>query len=163
MSRIDRKSAEDTAKRERTKRVQVVVPADELAAIDEFRYQARMPSRSAAVRELLRRGLASLDDEADNWGSLVLAVIIFLGSNSQVLAIAEHEHLPEIAATALAQYLSRHEHGMEKIRDMIVDDIREAQQRQDKAHVLTLLHVLHHFLKSHPEVSPAQHPWSKLY
>jgi metal-responsive CopG/Arc/MetJ family transcriptional regulator len=66
MSRIDRKSAEDTAKRERTKRVQVVVPADELAAIDEFRYQARMPSRSAAVRELLRRGLASLDDEADN-------------------------------------------------------------------------------------------------
>jgi metal-responsive CopG/Arc/MetJ family transcriptional regulator len=64
MSRIDRKAAEDTAKRERTERVQVVLPADELAAIDEFRYQARMPSRSAAVRELLRRGLASLDDEA---------------------------------------------------------------------------------------------------
>jgi hypothetical protein len=44
-----------------------------------------------------------------------------------------------------------------------VDDIRQAQQRQDKAHVLTLLHALHHFLKSHPEVCPAQHPWSKLY
>jgi hypothetical protein len=52
---------------------------------------------------------------------------------------------------------------MEKIRDMIVDDIRLAQQRQDKAHVVTLLHVLHHFLKSHPEVCPPQHPWSKLY
>ena len=84
-------------------------------------------------------------------------------TEEQVLAIAEHEHLPEIAATALAQYLLKREHGMEKIRDMIVDDIRRAQQRQDKAHILTLLHVLHHFLKSHPEVCPSQHPWSKLY
>jgi hypothetical protein len=42
-----------------------------------------------------------------------------------------NEHLPEIAATALAQYLSKQERGMEKIRDMIVDDIRQAQQRQD--------------------------------
>jgi hypothetical protein len=83
-------------------------------------------------------------------------------TEEQVLAIAEHEHLPEIAATALAQYLSKEEHGMEKIRDMIVDDIRQAQQRQDKAHILTLLHVLHHFLKSHPEVCPSQHPWSEL-
>ena len=87
-------------------------------------------------------------------------------TEAQVLAIAEHEHLPEIAATALAQYLSKQERGMEKIRDMIVDDIRQAQQGQDnayKAHVVTLLHVLHHFLKSHPEVCPPQHPWSKLY
>jgi hypothetical protein len=83
-------------------------------------------------------------------------------TEEQVLAIAEHEHLPEIAATALAQYLLKREHGMEKIRDMIVDDIRRAQQRHDKPHTLTLLHVLHHFLKSHPEVCPPQHPWSQL-
>ena len=84
-------------------------------------------------------------------------------SEEQVIAIAEHEHLPEIAATALAQYLLKRERGMEKIRDMIVDDIRQAQRRQDKAHILTLLHVLHHFLKSHPEICPLQHPWSQLY
>jgi hypothetical protein len=67
--------------------------------------------------------------------------IAFSGlTETQVLAIAEHEHLPEIAATALAQYLSKQEHGIEKIRDMIVDDIRRAQQRQDKVHVVTLLH-----------------------
>jgi hypothetical protein len=77
-------------------------------------------------------------------------------TEEQVLAIAEH-------ATALAQYLSKQAHGMEKIRDMIVHDIRQAQQRQDKPHILTLLHVLHHFLKSHPEVCPPQHPWSQLY
>ena len=82
-------------------------------------------------------------------------------TEEEVLAIAEHEQLPEIAATALAQYLLKQKEGMEKIRDMIVDDIRQAQQRQDKEHILTLLHVLHHFLKSHPEVCPSRHPWSQ--
>jgi hypothetical protein len=76
-------------------------------------------------------------------------------SEEEVLAIAEHEHLPEMAAAALAQYLARQEHGMMKIRDMIVDDVRRAQQRGDKQHVQTLLHVLHHFLKTHPDARPA--------
>jgi hypothetical protein len=43
--------------RDRTERLQVMLSADEIAAIDNFRFQARMPSRAAAVRELLRRGL----------------------------------------------------------------------------------------------------------
>ncbi len=32
---------------------------DELRAVDDFRYKFRLPSRAAAVRELLKRGLAS--------------------------------------------------------------------------------------------------------
>jgi hypothetical protein len=32
---------------------------DELGALDDFRFKRRMPSRAAAVRELLKRGLAS--------------------------------------------------------------------------------------------------------
>ena len=84
-------------------------------------------------------------------------------SEEEVLAIAEHEHLPEIAAAALAQYVLSQEHGTEKVRDMIVDDIRQAQRNGDKQHVLTLLHVLHHFLKTHPEAEPDQHPWSKRH
>jgi hypothetical protein len=84
-------------------------------------------------------------------------------TEEEVLAIAEHEHLPEIAATALAHYLLSHEHGSEEIRDMIVDDIRQAQLRSGKAHVLTLLHVLHHFLKTHPEATPSRHPWSRRF
>jgi hypothetical protein len=75
-------------------------------------------------------------------------------SEEAVLAIAEHEHLPEIAATALAQYLLHQPHGPERIRDMIVADVRVAQARGDKAHVQTLLHVLHHFLRNHPEARP---------
>ena len=84
-------------------------------------------------------------------------------TEEEVLAIAEHEHLPEIAATAMAQYLLSLEHGSEKVRDMIVDDIRQAQHRGDREHTVTLLHVLHHFLKSHPEVRPSEHPWSKRF
>ena len=85
-------------------------------------------------------------------------------TEEEVLAIAEHEHLPEIAATALAAYLLSMEHGGEKVREMIYDDIRQAQFISgDKEHVVTLLHVLHHFLKTHPEARPSHHPWSKRF
>lgn len=77
-----------------------------------------------------------------------------------VLAIAEHEHIPEITAAALAKYLLSTAQGSAKVRDMIIDDIRRAQARGDRQHVLTLLHVLHHFLKEHPEAVPMHHPWS---
>jgi hypothetical protein len=84
-------------------------------------------------------------------------------TEQEVLAVAEHEHLPEVAATALAQYLLSHDQGSAVIRDMIVDDIRLAQSGGNKEHVLTLLHVLHHFLVTHPEARPAEHPWSSRY
>jgi hypothetical protein len=41
-------------------RLVVYLCSDEIAAIEDFRYRARMPSQAAAVRELLRRGLASV-------------------------------------------------------------------------------------------------------
>jgi hypothetical protein len=81
-------------------------------------------------------------------------------TEEEVLAVAEHEHLPEVVATALAQYLLSREHGSEDIRDMIVEDIRQAQWSGNKEHVLTLLHVLHHFPLTHPEARPSEHPWS---
>lgn len=81
-------------------------------------------------------------------------------TEEEVLAIAEHEHMPEVAAAALAQYMLMQDKGPEKLRDMIVDDIRQAQTRSDRDHVLTLLHVLHHFLMTHPEARPLTHPWS---
>jgi hypothetical protein len=47
------------SKPEGSERLQVVIALSELKAIDEFRFRHRMPNRSAAVRELLRRGLAA--------------------------------------------------------------------------------------------------------
>ena len=42
---------------QRGERLQIMLEADELAAIDDFRFAHRLPSRAAAVRELLKRGL----------------------------------------------------------------------------------------------------------
>jgi len=43
----------------RAERLQVMLSPEELTAIDDFRFKHRMPTRAAAVRELLRFGLAS--------------------------------------------------------------------------------------------------------
>jgi hypothetical protein len=41
----------------RGERLQIMLTKDELTAVDSWRFSRRMPSRAAAVRELLRRGL----------------------------------------------------------------------------------------------------------
>ncbi len=41
----------------RGERLQIMLSPDELMAVDDFRFQRRMPSRAAAVRELFRLGL----------------------------------------------------------------------------------------------------------
>lgn len=44
---------------DRQQRLQVMLTDEELEALDGWRFQKHMPSRAAAVRELLRRGLAA--------------------------------------------------------------------------------------------------------
>lgn len=41
----------------RTEKLQLMLDEVELKAIDEWRFENRMPTRAAAIRELLRRGL----------------------------------------------------------------------------------------------------------
>jgi hypothetical protein len=48
----------------RPERLQIMLNPDELKTIDDFRFRLRMPSRAAAVRELLKRGLAAIGFEA---------------------------------------------------------------------------------------------------
>lgn len=43
--------------REREERVQMMMAPEELAAIENFRFKHRIPTRAAALREILRRGL----------------------------------------------------------------------------------------------------------
>lgn len=54
---------------QRGERLQLMLEADELRALDDFRYANRMPSRAAAVRELLRRGLVGEGYKADITGA----------------------------------------------------------------------------------------------
>jgi hypothetical protein len=44
----------------RGERLQIMLSPEELAALDDFRFKQRMPSRAAAARELFRLGLASV-------------------------------------------------------------------------------------------------------
>lgn len=44
---------------ERGERLQIMLSLEELEAVENWRFEKRMPSRAAAVRELLRRGLAA--------------------------------------------------------------------------------------------------------
>ncbi len=43
----------------RGERLQIMLTAEELVVLDDFRFKAKMPSRASAIRELLKRGLAS--------------------------------------------------------------------------------------------------------
>src|SRR5690242_12791991 len=44
----------------RGERLQIMLSPEELKALDDFRFKQRMPSRAAAVRDLLRLGLAAV-------------------------------------------------------------------------------------------------------
>ncbi len=48
----------------RGERLQVMLSPEELTTIDDFRFRHRMPTRAAAVRELLKLGLAALGSDA---------------------------------------------------------------------------------------------------
>lgn len=49
----------------RTEKIQIMLDDDELTAIDDWRFEKRLPSRAAAIRELIRRGLIKGDELGD--------------------------------------------------------------------------------------------------
>ncbi len=53
----------------RAERLQIMLTGEELVTLDDFRFKKRMPSRAAAVRELLKRGLAAEGFEAAAFGA----------------------------------------------------------------------------------------------
>jgi hypothetical protein len=49
----------------RGERLQIMLSPEELTALDDFRFKHRMPTRAAAVRELLRLGLTVAPTNGD--------------------------------------------------------------------------------------------------
>jgi hypothetical protein len=74
-------------------------------------------------------------------------------TEEEIEAIAEHEHLPEIAALEMGSYLVHTEEGVPMIKRIILDDIEEERRRGHNQKVLQLKLVLKHFVETHP-----QHP-----
>jgi metal-responsive CopG/Arc/MetJ family transcriptional regulator len=52
-----------------SERLQILLKKAELAAIDDFRFANRLPSRSSAIREILRRGLLADGHDVNFEGS----------------------------------------------------------------------------------------------
>lgn len=71
-------------------------------------------------------------------------------TEEEVLAIAEHEHVPEVAAAELGNYLARTSDGELAIKAMIRDDLAAARARGDVPHAAALKLVLRNFVLQHP-------------
>ncbi len=52
----------------RKERLQFMLSPEELKALDDFRFEYRMPSRAAAIRELLRNGITCAGAVKENSG-----------------------------------------------------------------------------------------------
>jgi hypothetical protein len=78
-------------------------------------------------------------------------------SEEEVLAIAQHEHIPQIAAIELGNYLVQTPAGEERIKAMILDDIEEARRQQDRERLLTLKLCLKRFLEHHLRTHSVSH------
>ena len=76
-------------------------------------------------------------------------------SEEEVLAIAQHEHIPEMAAIELGHYLVHAPDGEMRIKRIILDDVAEAAKRGDRVRELALKLVLRNF---EPQSTPARPP-----
>ncbi|MBI3373902.1 MAG: hypothetical protein HY017_19425 [Betaproteobacteria bacterium] len=71
-------------------------------------------------------------------------------TEEEILAIASHESIPEIAAAELGNYLARSIDGEWMIKAMIRDDIAHACACANRERELTLKLVLRNYICSHP-------------
>lgn len=72
-------------------------------------------------------------------------------TREEIDAIAEHEHLPGVNASALGDYMMHLPKGPQAVQQMICEDIREALHAGNTAHARALFAVLRHFVEEHPE------------
>lgn len=70
-------------------------------------------------------------------------------TEDEILAIAEHEHVPEMVAVEMGNYMVHTPEGEQRIKRMIVDDITAARERGDLKHAATLRLALKHFVDTH--------------
>ncbi len=78
-------------------------------------------------------------------------------TEDEIDAIARHEHLPEIVAAELGNYLVHGPDGVPRIKRLILDDIEEARRQGDRQQLTRLKLVLQHFVATHP-CNPAEAP-----
>jgi len=78
----------------------------------------------------------------------------------EIAAIAQHEHIPELAAAEMGNYLCRSPSGELRIKRMIVEDIEAASTAGRVDRVVALRLVLRHFVECHPGGDERRRPRS---
>ena len=71
-------------------------------------------------------------------------------SREIVLAIAEHEHVPEISAVAIGEKLIGCTEGLQRIHTMVLSVIEAAIERGDQSYASSLRQTLDAFLNDFP-------------
>ncbi|ROU03590.1 hypothetical protein [Histidinibacterium lentulum] len=74
-------------------------------------------------------------------------------TRGEIAAIAEHEHVGELNAALLGEYLMHVHHGAHRVNEMICEDIRAALHRGETGHARELFAVLRTFIADHPEAA----------
>ncbi len=77
-------------------------------------------------------------------------------TEEEIEAIAQHEHLPEMAALELGSYLVHTSEGIPVIKRIILEDIEDARRRGHTEKALQLKLVLKHFVDTHPNTTTNQ-------
>lgn len=78
-------------------------------------------------------------------------------TEEEVLAIAEHEHIPEIAAAELGSYLVHAPGGEMRLKTMFRDDLAAARASGARARELALKLMLCRFIREHPRCEERRH------
>ena len=67
----------------------------------------------------------------------------------EILAIAEHENIPELAALEFGNYLIKMPGGEKRLKRIILEDIAAARRSGNVRHAVTLKLVLRHYCQEH--------------
>lgn len=70
-------------------------------------------------------------------------------TEAEIDAIAQHEHIPEMVALEMGNYLIHTHRGERQVKAMICDDIRLAEEEGKTERVAMLKLVLKHYQEHH--------------
>lgn len=70
-------------------------------------------------------------------------------TEEEILAIADHEHIPEMAAAEMGNYLMHSPSGEICVRAIIVDDIKKAERSGNRTRAIVLKLILKRYLGEH--------------